>query len=219
MKHIIAIIAALAATPALASTDMSSSEFFERDRTGNWSQPLTHQSFTAEAPRYITKRVVTRNKKGKRVVRYVRVLVTGPSVQVVRTHSILRKQAVADMVARETVKQIGAQWVPTALKLAQIESSYNCAAVGPRTRHGNARGVLQVMPGSARALGYDPRRLNECGYGIAAGVAHMESCIKSGVRTHAQMASCHVAGTYGWRTRLNARSERYKKEYVRLASR
>jgi len=216
LKYILAIIAALAATPALASTDMSSSEFFERDRTGNWSQPLTHQAFTVEAPRYITKRIVVRTKKGKRV-RYVRVLVTGPSVQVVRTHSILRKQAVAEMVARETTKQIGAQWVPTALKLAQIESSYNCAAVGPRTRHGNARGVLQVMPGSARALGYDARRLNECGYGIAAGVAHMESCIKSGVRTHAQMASCHVAGTYGWRTRLNARAEKYRRSYVRLA--
>ena len=216
MKHIIAMIAALAATPALASTDMSSAEFFQRERTGNWSQPVTHQSFTAEAPRYITKRVVVRTKKGKRV-RYVRVPVSGSSVQVVRTHSNFRKQAVANMVAAEAMRQIGEKWVPTALKLAKIESSYNCGAVGPRTRHGNARGVLQVMPGSARALGYDPRRLNECQYGIAAGVAHMHSCLQSGVRTHAQMASCHVAGTYGWKIRLNARSEKYRRSYVRLA--
>jgi hypothetical protein len=130
-----------------------------------------------------------------------------------------RKNAVADMVARETARQIGSQWVPTALKLAKLESNFNCRAVGPRTRHGNARGVLQVMPGSARALGYDPRRLNECSYGIAAGVAHMSACLKSGVRTHAQMASCHVAGTHGWKVRLNKKSERYKQRYVRLAAR
>lgn len=217
MKHALAIAAIIAATPALAALDdMTHGEFFERSRTGNWTQPVASQIFTPEPARYITKRVVTRNKKGKRVVRYVRVAVT-PKIHIARTQSNLRKQAVADMVAAETARRLGAQWVPTALKLAKIESSYNCGAVGPRTRHGNARGVLQVMPASARALGYDPRRLNECQYGISAGVAHMASCIQSGVRTHAQMASCHVAGTYGWRARLHPRAEKYRRSYVRMA--
>lgn len=218
MKYALAFAAIVAVTPALASTDMTHGEFFERSRTGNWAQPLTHQTFSSEPARYVTKRVVTRNKKGKRVVRYVRVQVR-PDVQIVRTQSNLRKQAVAEMVAAETARRLGAQWVPTALKLAKIESSFNCGAVGPKTRHGNARGVLQVMPGSARALGYDPRRLNECQYGIAAGVAHMVSCVQSGVRTHAQMASCHVAGVRGWQVRLNARAEKYRREYIRLAMR
>lgn len=216
MKYALTLAAILAATPALASTDMTHGEFFERAKTGNWTQPQEFQSFTPERPRYVTKRVVTRNKKGKRVVRYVRVQVR-PDVQIVRTQSNLRKQAVAEMVAAETARRLGAQWVPTALKLAKIESSYNCGAVGPRTRHGHARGVLQVMPASARALGYDPRHLNDCRYGIAAGVAHMASCIQSGVRTHAQMASCHVAGTYGWRARLNPRAEKYRRSYIRMA--
>jgi len=219
MKHALTLAAVLVATPVAAATDMSHYEFFERSRTGNWTQPLSHETFSPPAPRYVTKRVVTRNKKGKRVVRYVRVQQDQPRVHIARTQSNLRKQQVADMVAAETSRRLGAQWVTTALKLAKIESSFNCGAVGPRTRHGNARGVLQVMPGSARALGYDPRRLNECQYGIAAGVAHMASCIQSGVRTHAQMAACHVAGTYGWKARLNPRAERYRREYVRLAMR
>lgn len=186
LKHALILIAVALATPATASPDMSSAEFFERARTGNWGQPIVTEAVTQDLPKHS------------------------------KHHG---KNAVADMVARETAKQIGAQWVPTALKLAKLESNFNCKAVGPRTRHGNARGVLQVMPGSARALGYDPRRLNECSHGIAAGVAHMSACLKSGVRTHAQMASCHVAGTHGWKVRLNARSERYKQKYVRMAAR
>jgi hypothetical protein len=186
LKHTLILIAVAFATPAAASFDMSSAEFFERARTGNWVQPTVTETFTQDTPKHSENR---------------------------------GKNAVADMVAKETTKQIGAQWVSTALKLAKIESGFNCKAIGPRTRHGNARGVLQVMPGSARALGYDPRRLNECQHGIAAGVAHMSACLKSGVRTHAQMASCHVAGTRGWKVRLNARSERYKQKYVRMAAR
>ena len=219
MKYALTFAVILGATPVAAATDMSHYEFFERSRTGNWTQPLSHETFTPSAPRYVTKRVVTRDKRGRRVVRTVRVQQDQPRIHIARTQSNLRKQQVADMVAAETSRRLGAQWVPTALKLAKIESSFNCGAVGPRTRHGNARGVLQVMPGSARALGYDPRRLNECQYGIAAGVAHMASCLKAGVRTHAQMAACHVAGTYGWKARLNPRAERYRREYVRLAMR
>lgn len=218
MKYALAFSAIMAVTPSIASTEMSHAEFFQRSNTGNWTQPLSERSFKPEPPQYVKKRVVIRNKKGKRVVRYVRVQV-GPNVQIVKTQSNLHKQAVADMVAAETAKRLGAQWVPTALKLAKIESSFNCGAVGPRTRHGNARGVLQVMPGSARALGYDPRRLNECQYGIAAGIAHMNACIQSGVRTHAQMASCHVAGVQGWKVRLNARAEKYRRSYIRMAMR
>jgi hypothetical protein len=127
--------------------------------------------------------------------------------------------SVQQMIATETTRQIGAQWTPTALRIAKLESGYRCDATGPRTRHGRAKGVFQVMPGTARAIGYNPARLHECGYGIAAGVAHMRACIASGVRTQAQMASCHVAGTHGWKVRLKPRAERYKQKYVRSAAR
>lgn len=151
---------------------------------------------------------------------------TGPLVNEVRTpygtlpkYMPAQKAAVARIVAREAQSRLGSQWVNTALKLAKIESNYNCGAVGPRTRHGHARGVLQVLPSSAKALGYDASRLNECEYGTAVGVAHMAACIRSGVTTHAQMAACHVAGVGGWNRRLSRRPEIYKQQYIRLAMR
>lgn len=151
---------------------------------------------------------------------------TGPLVNETRNpygtlprHMPEKKEAVARIVAREAQARLGSQWVNTALKLAKIESSYNCGAVGPRTRHGHARGVLQVLPSSARALGYDPNRLNECEYGARVGIAHMEACVRSGVVNHAQMAACHVAGVGGWRRKLAYRPERYKQAYIRLAMR
>lgn len=151
---------------------------------------------------------------------------TGPLVNTVASpygtipkHMPAKKEAVARIVAREAQSRLGSQWVNTALKLAKIESNYNCGAVGPRTRHGHARGVLQVLPSSAKALGYDASRLNECEYGTAVGVAHMDACIRAGVRTHAQMAACHVAGVGGWNKRLARRPETYKQHYIRLAMR
>lgn len=126
---------------------------------------------------------------------------------------------VAAKVARQTEQEMGSKWVPTAMKLAKLESGYRCNATGPRVRGGRAKGVFQVMPGSARALGFDPSRLHECDYGIAAGIAHMQACVRAGVQTHDQMARCHVAGTGGWNTRLNRRAERYKRQYVRMAAR
>lgn len=129
------------------------------------------------------------------------------------------KSPVAAMVAREVEAKLGQQWVQTALKLTKIESGFNCGAVGSHTRHGRAQGLLQVMPGTARAMGYDPSRLRECQYGLAAGIEHMRRCIETGVRTHAQMSSCHVSGFHGWKMRLNSRAEKYRNKYIRLARR
>ena len=104
--------------------------------------------------------------------------------------------------------QIGRQWEGVAVRIAYVESRHNPSAIGPKTRHGRAQGVLQVMPKSARALGYDPRRLRELRYGIAAGVAHMKACLNAGVRTERDMAACHVSGVAGWKRRTRS-NERY----------
>jgi len=132
---------------------------------------------------------------------------------------VASKSPVAAMVAREAEAKLGPQWVQTALKLTKIESGFNCNAVGPKTRHGRAQGLLQVMPGTARAMGFNPTRLRECQYGLAAGIEHMRRCIETGVRTHAQMSSCHVSGFHGWKIRLNTRAEKYRNKYIRLARR
>jgi len=127
------------------------------------------------------------------------------------------KKPVADAVARIAREELGEKWVQTALKLAKIESNYTCKINGPRTAHGHAKGVFQVIDGSARALGYDPKRLYECEYGIRAGVAHMKKCLDAGVSNHKEMAACHVAGWAGWNVKLARRHESYKQKYIRLA--
>lgn len=121
--------------------------------------------------------------------------------------------SVQQMVATRTEQVLGRQWVHTALVLAKKESGFRCNAVGPRTKHGRARGVFQVMPGSAKALGYRYDRLLECSYGIDAGLAHMRLCIAHGVRTERQMLSCHLRGVAGWRT-----GSRTKREGRRMTS-
>lgn len=125
------------------------------------------------------------------------------------------RQWVANIVATQAEQKLGRQWVATALKLAKIESGFN-----PRARNkSGASGVLQVMPRTAVGMGYDPRRLLEPKYGTAAGIEHMRRCIAAGVKTHAQMAACHVAGFAGWNKRLARKPERYKQQYIRLAMR
>lgn len=127
------------------------------------------------------------------------------------------KQSVVDAIAKIVKQEIGEKWVNGALRIAKIESSYNCNATGPRTKHGNAKGVFQMLDSSARALGYDPKKMHDCDQGIRAGVAHMKECIASGVKTDRDMAACHVAGWRGWNIKLARRSERYKQQYIRLA--
>ena len=137
-----------------------------------------------------------------------------------RIHNVSkRKRIVRRMVAHQARKKLGRRWVRSAVKIAYVESRFNPKAVGPKTRHGRARGVMQVMPKSARAMGFNPRRLNEAAYGIAAGIEHMRLCINSGVRTDAEMSACHVAGTRGWAIRLRKRAQRYKRIYVAMVRR
>ena len=122
-----------------------------------------------------------------------------------------QRHEVVTEIKSQVREKIGRKWENVALRIAYVESGYNPRAIGPNTKYGRARGVMQVMPGSARALGYDPRRLNEMKYGIAAGVAHMKACLQSGVQTERQMAACHVSGVAGWKR--NARSN---SRYVEL---
>jgi len=127
------------------------------------------------------------------------------------------KQKLADAIADHVTAQIGSKWVDTALRIAKLESNFTCRARGPKTRHGNAKGVFQLIDSSARSLGFDPTRMYECEQNIFAGVAHMKACIeKGGVREPREMAACHVAGWANWNVRLARRPERYKQRYVAL---
>ena len=123
------------------------------------------------------------------------------SIIAVATQALPAQGATVQRMVETRAEQVlGRQWVGTAVLLARKESGFRCNAVGPRTRHGRALGVFQVMPGSAKALGYQYSKLVDCRYGIDAGLAHMKLCIAHGVRTERQMLSCHLRGVAGWRT-------------------
>jgi soluble lytic murein transglycosylase-like protein len=68
--------------------------------------------------------------------------------------------ALLDEVPREY--GINPRWVKA---IAQVESSFNPKAVGPKTRFGQAQGLMQLMPATARALKvenpFDPKQAIE----------------------------------------------------------
>lgn len=128
------------------------------------------------------------------------------------------KPSVIEKITKEVQRELGDKWVSSALKIAKVESGYNCKATGPMTRHGRAKGVFQLIDSSARTLGFNPNKMHDCDQNIAAGIAHMKECINHGVSNSRDMAACHVAGWRNWNIRLARRHERYKQHYVKLAS-
>lgn len=135
------------------------------------------------------------------------------------------REKVRKVVERQARQELGAKWVNVAVRIANTESRFNTRAIGPavRMRHGteSARGVMQVMPSSARALGFNDiaRLTRDDEYSVAAGIAHMKSCIDSGVRNDHEMSACHVAGVQGWKVKLHRRAEKYKRQYVAMVMR
>jgi hypothetical protein len=129
-----------------------------------------------------------------------------------------KKKVVIDQITAVVKKELGEQWVASALKIAKVESGYNCKATGPKTRHGHAKGVFQLIDSSARSLGFDPAKMHDCNENIAAGVAHMKVCIKYGVKDPRGMAACHVAGWNHWNVKLARQHERYKQRYINMAT-
>ena len=129
-----------------------------------------------------------------------------------------KKRVVIDRIATVVRKELGEEWVASALKIAKVESGYQCHVTGPKTRHGRAKGVFQLIDSSARTLGFDPVKMYDCNENIAAGVAHMKVCIKYGVKDPRGMAACHVAGWNRWNVKLAKQHERYKQRYINMAS-
>lgn len=125
------------------------------------------------------------------------------------------RQAVIDALAKATRAKLGERYVDDVLRLAKLESGFRCNVRGPQTRVGRAVGPLQIMPGSARALGITD--LRSCAMQIEAGLRHVEKCIAAGATTYKTLAACHVAGWGGWNRKLGGKHERYKQQYVRMA--
>ena len=182
----LAALSLLLPATALADIEESAAAFFEKDRT-YWQKG---QSVPETAPTH------TSSRRDRGAV---------PA----------DRQAVIDALAKATRQKLGERYVDDVLRLAKLESGYRCNVRGPQTRVGRAVGPLQVMPGSARALGIN--NLNTCAAQIEAGLRHVEKCIAAGATTYKTLAACHVSGWHGWNRRLAGKHESYKQKYVRMA--
>lgn len=134
-----------------------------------------------------------------------------PADTSVRSVKSAEKQAVAKSLAIYATAELGLTWVPTALKIAKVESNFNCGAIGPQTKYGHAYGLMQNLYGSAVSLGFAGRPIDllKCDVGVKYGVAHMRRCLERGADTEAKMAACHVGGV-PWAVNF------YARQYVAL---
>ena len=88
--------------------------------------------------------------------------------------------------------------VHVALAFATVESGMRCNA----TSHAGARGVMQVMPGTARKHGVNPAKLHNCDTGAMAGVLELRECLERTDGNIARAAICYNAGpgALNWRS-------------------
>jgi hypothetical protein len=115
-------------------------------------------------------------------------LAATPTAALASEDGAANRDAIRSMISAKVSSEIGAQWVPTALRIAQIESGMQCNPRG-NTRH---HGVFQV--GDPNRFGISPAGARTCAGGISAGVAHMAACLKMGASNARQMMVCHNAG-------------------------
>lgn len=92
--------------------------------------------------------------------------------------------------------------VTFALKVAKVESGVKCGRVGSS----GERGPLQILPSTARALGYKNIRAASCAIQTDAGMKHLAICWKK-TRNLWKAAACHNQGisvAYGHRVSKSA---------------
>lgn len=98
--------------------------------------------------------------------------------------------------------------VPTglALRISKVESGHRCNAVG----RAGERGPLQVLPSTARHMGYRNIARASCAAQIDAGMKYLRHCYKGAAGNHRRAAACFNAGPGALRwKRLPARVQQY----------
>jgi soluble lytic murein transglycosylase-like protein len=93
-----------------------------------------------------------------------------------------------------------------ALRISKVESGHRCNAVG----RAGERGPLQVLPSTARHMGYRNIGGASCATQIDAGMKYLRHCYKGAAGNHRRAAACFNAGPGALRwKRLPARVQQY----------
>lgn len=92
-----------------------------------------------------------------------------------------------------------------ALMVAKHESGIRCGVVGS---HGE-RGPLQILPSTARQLGFGDIRRASCDIQTKAGMDHLQKCLNGSSGNRWRAAACHNQGMSALGGSLTARAKRY----------
>lgn len=130
-----------------------------------------------------------------------------PIVAIMLFPALSPPPAMADV--RHMVQQSAARHgVPAglAVRISKVESGHSCGRVG---RHGE-RGPLQVLPSTARHMGYRNIAKASCARQIDAGMAYLRHCYRGARGNQTRTAACYNAGPGALRwKRYPARVQQY----------
>jgi soluble lytic murein transglycosylase-like protein len=113
-------------------------------------------------------------------------------------------------IHRSVTQAARAHGVPPALAhgVVKVESGYRCNA---RNRHSTAKGIMQVLDGTARGVGVHGNRL-KCQTGLEAGMRYLREAYRK-----AQGNWCWAATLYNQGTGSRARCNAYGRKVMRFS--
>lgn len=99
-------------------------------------------------------------------------------------------------VMNKVATRATAEGIPVnfALRITKVESGFQCHVVGPKTKHGRAQGVMQILPSTAARLGHQGGDLANCEDGLAYGMAYLSLCYQLAGKDEAKASACYVGG-------------------------
>lgn len=101
--------------------------------------------------------------------------------------------------------------VEFALRVAKVESGVQCGRVGAA----GERGPLQVLPSTARSLGYKNIRAASCATQTDAGMKHLAICWRK-TKSKWRAAACHNQGiSVAYGHRVSKRAAKYANKVAR----
>ena len=95
--------------------------------------------------------------------------------------------------------------VEFALQVANHETHIQCGLVGSN----GERGPLQILPSTAKAMGYKNIRKASCAEQTDAGMAHLAKCYKGMGGNRWFAAACHNQGISAISGRIKSKAKRY----------